>query len=219
MPEGSPNLVWRRNCHEQPVLGVILAAGLSRRFGDRVKLDAKLGERPLLRRICDAARDSSLDAVVAILGANAVLLRGHCDAAGIPTVINSSFAEGQSSSVRKGIAITPKDATGVMFLAADQPLLGASEIDHVLEAARGSDKVIRAVAGSTNQSQRTMGTPVVFPRRFFLALERLSGDQGGRQVLRSLDQNEILEVPLPEETLWDVDSVKDLERLKQHLAR
>lgn len=221
-PNGTPGLIaekvsWssnRRERHERPILGVVLAAGMSRRFPDRAKLDVEYRGRALLRRACDAARNSSLDAVVVILGADAAVLQRHCDAARVPTLLNPRFAEGQSTSVHLGIAAAPEGAVATLFLAADQPLIEATDIDRILVASRASDKVVRAVARSAIHGPRVVGTPVVFPRRLFSNLRELRGDQGGRQVLDTLCSSDILEVPLAPEVLLDIDSPEDLARLQ-----
>ncbi|NCC94366.1 MAG: nucleotidyltransferase family protein, partial [Opitutae bacterium] len=94
------------------VRGVILAAGLGRRMC-AVKQLLPLHGRSLLQHVIDAARASSLEHVLLVLGNAHGEILPKIDASGIAVAVNPDFAAGQSTSVRTGLLNGP-DADGVM---------------------------------------------------------------------------------------------------------
>ena len=166
-----------------PVAGVVLAAGLSTRFGAGAALPKQLfsvdGET-LVRRICREALASGLAEVVLVTGHARRRVSAEVADLDLRAVHNAAYADGQSGSVRAGLAAVRCDAAGAMFLAVDQPGLDAAVIDLLLGAFSGPDSiVVPAFRGRR-------GAPVTFGRRWFGELERLRGDRGARPLLRSL---------------------------------
>ena len=116
------------------------------------------------------------------------------------TVHNPNFADGQSGSVRCGLAAVADNAEGAMFLPVDQPGLDAVVIDRLLDDFDGPDSIVVPTSGGRR------GAPVTFGRRWFARLERLRGDEGARPLLRELTAH-VKEVELDSESpLIDVDT-------------
>lgn len=210
------------------VSGVVLAAGLSTRFGagsgparsparsvpgpgTRASSPAAAGAalpkqlfsvdgETLVRRICREALASGLAEVVLVTGHARRRVEAEVADLDLRAVHNPAYADGQSGSVRAGLGAVRGDAAGAMFLAVDQPGLDAAVIDLLLAAFRGPDSiVVPAFRGRR-------GAPVTFGRRWFGELERLRGDQGARPLLRSLARHvreAELDSPAP---LEDVDT-------------
>ncbi len=191
-----------------PTFAVILAAGTSSRFDQGPKLNAEYQGRALLRRACDAVVASRVDEAIVVLGGDADLLRHHCTATGLETIENPDHALGQSTSLQCGLKAVPASAQGCLFVAADQPLLSAEHINQVLDLATSSDSIVQATADPGSK-----GTPVYFPRRYFAQLRATRGDEGGRQVLRSLPTQEVLSATVPADALLDIDRGSDLKEL------
>lgn len=186
-----------------PVAGVVLAAGLSTRFGAGAALPKQLfsvdGET-LVRRICREALASGLADVVLVTGHARRRVSAEVADLDLRAIHNAAYADGQSGSVRAGLAAVRADAAGAMFLAVDQPGLDAAVIDLLLAAFRGPGSiVVPAFRGRR-------GAPVTFGRRWFGELERLRGDRGARPLLGPLARHvrEVeLDSPAP---LEDVDT-------------
>lgn len=186
-----------------PVAGVVLAAGLSTRFGAGAAVPKQLyrvGGETLVRRICREALASGLAEVVLVTGHARRRVSAEVADLDLRAVHNAAYADGQSGSVRAGLAAVRCDAAGAMFLAVDQPGLDASVIDLLLGAFSGPDSiVVPAFRGRR-------GAPVTFGRRWFGELERLRGDRGARPLLGPLARHvrEVeLDSPAP---LEDVDT-------------
>ena len=166
-----------------PVSGVVLAAGLSTRFESGAGVPKQLyriGGESLVRRTCRAALTSALGEVILITGCAAGSVRSEVADLDLRAVHNPSYADGQSGSVRRGLAAVSDDAEGAMFLPIDQPGLDAAVIDRLLGAFDGPDSIIVP----TFRGRR--GAPVTFGRNWFARLEGLQGDEGARPLLHEL---------------------------------
>lgn len=186
-----------------PVSGVVLAAGLSTRFetsADKPKQLYRIGGESLVRRTCRAALTSALAEVILVTGHAARSVRSEVADLDLRAVHNPSYANGQSGSVRCGLAAASDDAEGAMFLPIDQPGLDAAVIDRLLGAFDGPDSIVVP----TFRGRR--GAPVTFGRAWFAHLDGLRGDEGARPLLRELAAH-VEELELDSELpLVDIDT-------------
>ena len=192
------------------VSGIVLAAGVSTRMGGAVpKQLLELEGEPLVRRVAKAALASRLAEVVVVLGHRAPSVADALAGLEVRTVVNPDFRQGQSTSVRAGLAAISSDARAVVVMPADQPLLSPALIDRLLDAfAASAGRIVLPVCRGRR------GAPVLFDRSLFFELEKLEGDTGGRAVLpRYRQEVHELRVEDPLE-LADVDTEEDLRRLE-----
>ncbi len=188
--------------------GVVMAAGLSRRFGSNKLISPFMG-KPLVRWVVEAALESRLAPIAVVLGheherVQAALTGLQADAR-LAFVHNDRHRQGQSSSVSVGLAAIESIVDAAMFLPADQPRLDCAVIDRLIAAFEQSGRGIchPAVAG------RRYG-PAVFGSHYFPALRRLQGDAGGRSVIET-NRDAAIAVSFPDETPFrDVDCPDDL---------
>ncbi|MGH7499578.1 MAG: nucleotidyltransferase family protein [Gemmatimonadales bacterium] len=159
--------------------GLVLAAGLSHRFGG-AKLLASFRGRALIGHVLDvaaAARQRGVLAetcVVAAAGDDAVATLAR--ASGTTVALNPDPARGLSSSLRVGLAAMPQDVDAALLLLGDQPLVRLEVIEALVRAWRTcTSEVVRPrYAGSS----RSPGHPVLISRAAWLLAERLEGDSG-----------------------------------------
>jgi len=173
-----------------PSVGVILAGGSSSRLG-RPKQLLPLGDRPVLAHTLAGALAADLDGVIVVLGHEAATVQERVDFAGAQVVVNDAYREGQSTSLRAGLAALPADTDAALFILGDQPLIGAA-VHAALVAARratGAPIVIPTYAG-------VRGNPVLIARELFPELAEVTGDQGARGVIRA-HRDAVHEVPIP----------------------
>ena len=177
---------------------ILLAAGLSRRFGPENKLLAELEDRPLYRHMLDkleGLRDADTRLLVM---ANAPAIRDWCDRRGIPWGASPRAAQGLSHTIRAALALAG-EAEAYVFFVADQPRLKERTIRRLLEGCERR----RADLGCLACGERR-GNPAWFAARFRPELEALTGDTGGRAVL-DRHSGEVLLIPAEAEELEDVD--------------
>ena len=84
------------------IAGVVLAAGLARRFGSQ-KLVTPVDGVPLVRRTVEALLGESLGDIVVVLGSEANAVEAALAGLPVRLVANPDFARGMSTSVRAGI--------------------------------------------------------------------------------------------------------------------
>lgn len=182
---------------------VLMAAGGSRRFGGD-KLAARLDGRTLLERAMDAVPDGVFDRVAVV---SARREAGELAAArGFESVWNDRPADGLSRTVRLGTEALA-DCDGILFLAADQPLLSAETVRRVVDRWRAAPQSIAAAAHGPRR-----GNPCLFPRDLFGELRALTGDCGGTAVIRA-HADRLTLVETPEAELRDVDTPEALAEL------
>jgi molybdenum cofactor cytidylyltransferase len=190
------------------VSGVLLAAGRSRRFGGPLpKQLARLDGEPLVRRAARTALAAVLGEVLVVTGHRAAEVEQALAGLAVTVVPNPAWAEGQSTSVRAGLARVAPAAGAAVFLPCDQPGLDASVLGRLVAAWRqtGAPAVVPAHRGRR-------GLPTLFDRSLFAELAGITGDTGGRQVLRR-HPGAVVEVELGDgRPLLDVDTPEDLAR-------
>ncbi|MBU1274502.1 MAG: putative selenium-dependent hydroxylase accessory protein YqeC [Proteobacteria bacterium] len=159
------------------VAGIILAAGLSTRFGGE-KLTTPLAGRPLAFWAIEAALTSRLGRVVLVTRPE---LAGELAATfpGLELVLNHQAHQGQASSLRLGLEALGPGHSHALFLLADQPLLTSDLINSFVDKAE-SGIGLAALAGSESFSP-----PTLFARGFWKDLGQAQGDSGGREILRA----------------------------------
>lgn len=180
---------------------VLLAAGLSRRFGEGgSKLDSDLWGRPVgLQAPAALAGFPFLDRV-------AVVRRAALDYAahGFRVVRNDDPEGDLASSIRFGIGLAiGRRPEAALIVLADMPLVTAAHVDRLLQAANESDAVV------ASQDGLRPSPPALFGRDRFDALLSLRGDRGARDLLAAATL-----VPAAPDELVDVDTPEDMDRLR-----
>jgi molybdenum cofactor cytidylyltransferase len=195
-----------------PVVGVILAAGSSSRLG-RPKQLLPLGDRPVLAHTVANAVASSLDGLIVVLGHEAATIQTQVDFGPARVVRNDTYREGQSTSLRAGLAALPPDTAAALFILGDQPLIGPAILDALIAAYRRTGAPI---VMPTYDGQR--GNPVLIARALLPELATITGDQGARGVIRA-HAAEVHDVPIPgPPPTDDLDTQEDYDRLLARYA-
>jgi molybdenum cofactor cytidylyltransferase len=160
------------------IAAIVLAAGQSRRMG-RNKLLIELGGKTLVERAVDSALAARAAPVIVVLGHQAEEIRTRLAGREIVLVDNPHYAEGLSTSVKRGIQALPPQADGAVICLADMPGIDSRLIGRLIAAFSPVEG--REIVLPVRQGQR--GNPVLWGRRFFGDLLGLSGDAGARQVI------------------------------------
>lgn len=173
-------LLWE-NCAS--VAAIVLASGFSRRMGED-KLMMDVFGTPMIGRV--------LESVGAVSFLEKYVVTNKPDIAvlaikgGFTAVENMRACEGQSASVVCGTAAAIKRApAGLMFFMGDMPFVTAGIIRKLKTAfaAFGGRKII--VPAYPSQKGWRRGNPVIFPAGYAGELLALTGDIGGRAVIKA----------------------------------
>lgn len=183
------------------IIGLLLAAGNSRRFGGN-KLLYKMHGRPLI--LHSAACLRACDRLLAIVREDDLSLQSCLQESGIETVINPLADQGMGNSLACGVAAS-NDADAWCILPADMPYITATSGELVVTALRQG----AAIAAPYFQGRR--GHPVGFIRVFRERLLALQGDIGARTVLTDAARA-VTKIPVDDPgILLDIDTPQELE--------
>ncbi len=189
------------------ITGILLAAGASERLGqDKRRLTLPNGTTLLSH--CTARLRAILDDVVVVLRPEDDDLAGNLEAAGCRVCRNPAPELGMGKSLSCGIAGSD-DSDGWLIQPADLPLLKPSTVRRISQSLQTADAVIPFCHGRR-------GHPVGFGRRFRERLLNLSGDQGGRRILRDTGNGKVLWLNLHDPGIYrDIDQVADIATIER----
>lgn len=160
---------------------IYLAAGNSRRFGSN-KLLVEYQGKPLYRHGLDMLikiAEEHDDVTLTVVTQYGQIEQALKDT-GVRVVVDEACKKGASYSIRAGIQalgdVSEEDY--LLFVVADQPHLTKGTVERLLRCA---DQKMEAVSVRYGEHR---GNPVLFSMGFREELLALTGDQGGRAVLR-----------------------------------
>lgn len=173
------------------VAALVLAAGAARRMRGTDKLLEPVGGVPVLRVAAQAALGGGADPVVVVLPPDAPARTAALSGLRVEIAVSEDRDEGMAASLRAGLAALGERSDAAVVMLADMPEVGAGDVARVIAAfdPAAAGGIVRAVA-----PDGTAGHPVLFARRLFPALARLTGDAGGRSVIAAASA--IVTVPL-----------------------
>lgn len=187
------------------IVGILLAAGESVRYGRANKLLAGVGGDPVVARAVAPLLAADLTDIVAVVGFQAQQIQGAIDES-VSVVVNDAYAEGLSTSVAAGVrAARERDADAAVFALGDMPWVSPDSVEALVRAYRAGQGDALAAA-----CEGKRGNPVLFDARHFDALSTLDGDAGGRDILVESDDAALVETGDPG-VVRDVDRPGDLD--------
>lgn len=159
------------------IAGLLLAAGLSRRYGPGNKLLVPFKGQPLILYAVRALRQVPLGRHVAVCGRDdelAALLSSE----GYDVVINPAPEAGLSASLAIAVA-SVQSAEAALVCLGDMPGVPVSHLAALL-ASLSPGTIVASEAEDGSRSP-----PAVFSKEHFGALLRTTGDSGARALIRS----------------------------------
>lgn len=192
---------------KKKVAGIILGAGSASRMGQPKQL-LPFGTTTLLGQVVKTAAASALSQIIVVLGYKAEHIVQHLDLSRADIVINTEYAQGQSTSLIKGLEKVFSDCDAAMFLLGDQPLVTVDIINRLINAHETANALI-----TIPYCDGQRGNPVIIARPLFQNLAALSADTGARAVFDAFKES-ILPVLISDPAiLFDVDTMEDYEHL------
>jgi len=187
-------------------LGVLLAAGGSRRLGQPKQL-LRCNGQSLLRHSAQLLLDTGADPILVVIGTYAARMREELAGWPVDIIEHPGWASGLAGSLQcAASACQHMQVSHILLLGTDQPRLTGSHLAALLRAA-GPDH--DALSGYTGIA----GIPAVLRRSTLGKSQQLQGNAGLGQLLRGRDDVRIV----PCEALADdLDTPEDVNRARQH---
>lgn len=185
------------------VSAVLLAAGESKRMG-QPKLLLPFGNSTIVEQTVDNLLSSKLDEVIVVVGHQAQQITEKLAIRPVKVVFNPAYHEGMSTSIIRGLNLVEGNRRAFMLCLGDQPLIDSATINRLIEAFLKHDKGIVVPV-----YRRRRGHPIIFAMRYKAALQELTGDVGGRQIIGE-HEDDILEVAVDRPSInIDIDTMND----------
>ena len=189
------------SAQEESVVGLILGAGKSDRFGSPKQL-LPYRDTTLLGQVVRNARASKLDRVIVVLGRAAEQIRQSLEPGRHVIVDNTSYGTGCASSLLAGLDMAG-DCAALLLLLGDQPGVRPDFIDQAIAAWKRT----RPWAAVTSY-QDGLGHPFLFAREAFDALRKLHGDKAVWKLIEAHPER-VLRIEMDASLPLDVDTPED----------
>jgi len=174
---------------------IVLAAGLSRRFGSRNKLLIDWDDEVLIRRVVQTGIDALGGQVIVVTGHEASDVEAAIAGLDVRIADNPRYTEGMGSSIAAGVRAAPANATGFLIVPGDMPRLTSRTLRSLIDS-RAAIAICRAAWGRT--------APTYFDARYRSELEALHGDEGAR-ILLWRHAADVVEVAVDDAEVSDID--------------
>jgi molybdenum cofactor cytidylyltransferase len=192
------------------ISGILLASGASRRMKP-IKQLLDWNGKYLINHIIDEILKSKIDALYVILGSNFEEIHKNLDQR--TTVIqNKIWKQGKSSSIKRGVKIAKKNSEGIIFFLVDQPFINRLIINTLIDNFKKTKKNI--IVPRVNGQECN---PVLFGKKYFNDLLKLTGEKGGKDIFNSAD--DVLWINWEDKRLLlDIDTEMDYKNLLENYS-
>ena len=189
------------------IAAIILAAGSSRRMGEQNKLLSQVKGVPMVVSVANAALASNVESITLVTGHESEALETLLAGRNLKFVHNPDYNSGIASSVKIGIASLSDEVDGAIVLLGDMPFVTKSQINELI--AEFDPVLERDIVMPVKDGRR--GNPVLWSRRYFPAMQKLTGDTGAKTILKEYAAN-VWEVPISDESIFaDIDTQEELD--------
>jgi molybdenum cofactor cytidylyltransferase len=189
---------------------VILAAGSSTRLGLPKQLLAYNG-KTLLQHAIDEAANAGANPIVVVLGFKAEEIAETIKRDNVEVFININWEQGMASGISGGVgkAISlDENLEQLIITVCDQPFVTASIFNELRATQQESQMHIIASAYAD-----TIGTPVLFTKKYFSQLQELIGEEGAKKIVKA-NMDDVAAVEFSQGEI-DIDTVEDYDDLVQ----
>jgi len=166
------------------IAGIILAAGSSKRMGKQ-KLLLPFKDSTILEEVIKTVKScSTLNEVIVVYKSEEVL--NAIKKYDVKSVYNPIAEKGQSTSVVEGIKSCHPETKAYMFIMGDQPFISLDIMKAIIEVWNNNPNSI-----IVPRYDGRNGMPTLFPSNYKQELLNITGDKGGRDIIKANPDNVI----------------------------
>lgn len=190
---------------------IMLAAGNSRRFGEN-KLLYKIDKVPMYRKILKELQEAKevLETHIPKVTCTITIvtqyeeIRNYATEQGMEVLINPHPEDGIASSLKIGLRAN-RNADAALFTVSDQPWLKSLTIVRLTDKYLSTGKKI-ACPAVMEEDEICIGNPCLFSSAYFPELFKLTGDTGGKRVIKRHMEDTALLFLEEKQELTDIDT-------------
>ena len=187
---------------------ILLAAGESKRFGDKNKLSEIINGKPIINHILDTLFEIfDPSELIVIVGHEQNIIKNLIFNKDIKILENKDYRKGIGTSIALGMNNLNADIDGVMIIPADMPYINSKDLIN-LEKKFMELNCVKVVMPEHNYQ---IGNPVILPRNYFKTLISLKDDFGARSLIKKKD---IITLKTGFGTIFDIDTKEELAKTK-----
>jgi len=186
------------------ICGIILAAGEGKRMG-KVKLTLPLGDKQLIEWVLQAVKLAPLDKYFLVVRPEDKEMIKIGESWGAEIVLNPDFRRGMITSIKKALLkIDIQEVEGFFLILGDQPLITSKIINKLIKSfSPGKEEIV------VPYFKDKRGNPVLFDICWKDELMAVTGDVGGRVLIKAHPEK-VKRVNISDETiLFDIDQEED----------
>ncbi|QUH31683.1 molybdenum cofactor cytidylyltransferase [Vallitalea guaymasensis] len=188
------------------VTAIILAAGFSRRFG-KEKLLMKLDGKPMITHVIETIIKSDFKEIILVYQNEEI--KKIAENYNVKHVYNQSSITGMSSSLKCAI-MEASETDAYMFINGDQPFVDSQVIEELITTFNNRKESI-----IVPRYDGERGNPVIFGSNWKDDFLRITGDIGGRNIIKD-NKEEVYYLDISE-SKWglDIDTKEDYLIIKE----
>ena len=195
---------------EHLIKKIVLAAGLSKRYGKKNKLTEVFNGKPLIKNTIDVLLEIfDPEEILLVLGHQHKKIIKLLNNSKINIIHNINYDKGIGTSISTGIKQLESYIEGVMIIPADMPLLCKDDFKK-LELKFLEFNCKKVILPQYNSN---IGNPVILPKSYFQILESLNEDYGARSQIKNKD---VITVNTGIGTILDVDTEEEFKKAKKY---
>jgi molybdenum cofactor cytidylyltransferase len=196
---------------EPNILGLLLAAGSSKRMGKKNKLLADVNGTKMIVHIAEQIKKSKVSQITVVTGYEANQVTSALKHLISNFIHNPNHTKGLSTSVKIGLNAVPDGIDGVVIFLGDMPLVKSRDINNIIEAFNPTEG--RSICVPIHGRKR--GNPVLWGKQYITKILSITGDIGARHLLEAYS-DQISEVAIDTDgVLFDVDTPERLKELRK----
>lgn len=192
---------------------IIMASGLSRRFGENKLLFKPFENRPMIENIFKILEDEKFEEDEKIVVYKDLEIKRIADKFNFKSVENRRYTYGKSESIKCGVRNASDETEGFMFLVGDQPFISRETIKRLKEKGIKEKNIVVPIY-KDNYGKMRRGNPIYFPRKFKKELLNLTSDDGGINIIEANKEKIIFYEVGSSIEFFDIDTKEDLIKLK-----
>ena len=187
---------------------ILLAAGESKRFGNKNKLLEIINGKPMINHILDTLFEIfDPEELIIVVGHEHRIIKNIIFNKNIKILENLDYKRGIGTSISLGVKHLETDIDGVMVIPADMPYLNSKDLINLEQ--KFMELNCKKVVMPEHNSR--IGNPVILPRIYFNILKNLKDDFGARSLIRKKD---IITLKTGFGTIFDIDTKEELAKTK-----